>query len=182
MICFDMKKNKRPFVLWFTWYSAAWKTTIAKSVLKKLKHETWFTLAHLDGDVFRKNFLTLGFTKQGRMMNLKLAAYVAHLLLKEDVCVLASFITPYHEIQKYLREKLPNYIEVFVNTSLEDCKKRDYKWNYKRAIKWEIQNFTGISDSYEPPISPEIILQSWELSVEESVEKIRNYLIHNDYI
>ena len=116
------------------------------------------------------------------MKNIRRIGYVAKLLSRNGVGVVSAFITPYNEMREYLRETVTNFIEVFVNCPLEVCEKRDVKGMYKKARAGEIESFTGISDPYEPPQSPDIELRTDNESVEESVQKVISYLETNGLI
>lgn len=168
-------KNKKGFVLWFTGLSASGKSTVADKVYELLGSKG-LKIERLDGDVVRENLSNLGFSKEDRDANIKRVGFVANLLSRNDVIVVASFITPYKEHRKQLRESVNNYIEVFVNAPLKVCESRDPKGLYKKARTGEIENFTGIGDPYEEPTSPDIELNTDTENVEESVAKVIDYL------
>ncbi len=178
----NKNNNKKGFVLWFTGLSQSGKTTIADAVQQVLK-EKGVTTERLDGDIVRESLTKdLGFTKKDRNENIRRVGFVAKMLSKNGVGVIASFISPYAEERENLREKINNYIEVFVNTPLEVCERRDTKGLYARARKGDIKNFTGISDPYEEPTNSDIELFPAEDELELSVEKVVSYLIENNYI
>ena len=163
------------YVIWFTGLSAAGKTTMATSLADKLDilgHK----VEHLDGDLVRKMFPGTGFTREERDMHIKRIGYLAAMLEKHDVFVVASFISPYREARAFVRSQCNNFIEVYVSTSLEECERRDPKGLYKKARDGEILNFTGISDPYEPPVNPEIEIDTTGISVEDAVNRILAYL------
>jgi len=175
-------KNQKGFVLWVTGLPQSGKTTVADGVYNILK-ERKFKIERLDGDIVRKHLSKdLGFSKEDREENIKRVGFVSKLLSKNGVGVIASFISPYIEIRKRLRDELPNFIEVFTNAPLEVCEKRDTKGLYKKARLGEIKNFTGISDPYEPPKNPEIELNTDSLLPNECVKKIIKYLEDNKFI
>jgi adenylyl-sulfate kinase len=152
-----MKKQKG-FVLWFTGLSGAGKTTIANALARKLS-VMGYDIEKLDGDIVRKSLTKdLGFSREDRAENLSRVAFVAGLLSKRGVGVIASFVSPYRKERAMVRGRVTNFIEVYVSTSLELCEQRDVKGLYKKARRGKISNFTGISDPYEPPKNPEITI------------------------
>ncbi|SRR6056297_1941629 len=174
--------NNKGFVLWFTGLSGAGKSTLADQVYKELKNNGT-KIERLDGDVVRRNLTKeLGFSREDREENIRRIGFVANLLARNGVAVIASFISPYSQQRQELREKVTNYIEIFVNTSLEVCEQRDPKGLYKKARSGEIPLFTGITDPYEEPLDPHLEVRTDQHSVEECVEQIINYLRENKYI
>jgi len=174
--------NKRGFVLWFTGLSASGKSTLADKVVEKLNHNG-NQLERLDGDEVRKHLTSdLGFSKQDRDENIKRIGFVAELLSRNNVGVIASFISPYREQRQRLRDMVTNYIEIFVDAPLEVCEARDPKGMYKKARAGEIKYFTGIDDPYELPEDPEIHVKTSESSAEECAKMIVEYLREKDYI
>jgi adenylyl-sulfate kinase len=170
------------FVLWFTGLSGAGKTTIAVALLEKLK-ERGVRTERLDGDVVRQSLTRdLGFSKEDRDKNIERVTFVAKLLSRNNVGVLASFISPYAKTRDYVRQETTNFIEVFVAAPLEVCEERDVKGMYAKARAGEIKNFTGISDPYEEPSNPDIIVPTHEQTLDESVDMIIKWLEDNKYI
>ena len=163
------------YVIWITGLSAAGKTTIATALSEKLI-TLGHRVEHLDGDLVRKMFPGTGFTREERDRHIKRIGYLAAMLEKHEVSVVASFISPYREARTFVRSQCSNFIEVYVSTPLEECEKRDPKGLYKKARKGEILNFTGISDPYEPPENAEIEIDTTDISVDEAVELILEYL------
>lgn len=162
--------------LWFTGLPCSGKTTVADLVAEKLdgKGEK---VERLDGDIVRKSLTKdLGFSKEDRDMNIERITFVSKLLSRNGVFVLTSFISPYIEKREHAREETTNFIEIYVKASVEECKKRDVKGMYEKAIQGEIENFTGISDPYEEPPEPEIVLDTEKESIEESAQKVIEYL------
>ena len=160
------------FVLWFTGLSASGKSAIADKVAEKLK-ERGLKIERLDGDIVRKSLTKdLGFSENDRNENIKRVTFVAKLLSRNDVGVIASFISPYREIRKHVRNEVTNFIEVYTKCPLDVCIQRDPKGLYKKALNGEIENFTGVSHPYEEPENPEILLETDKESIEESVEKV----------
>jgi sulfate adenylyltransferase len=179
---YKQNNNKKGFVLWFTGLSQSGKTTIADKVYKILE-ERGVKIERLDGDVVRQSLTKdLGFTKEDRDKNITRVGFVAQMLSKNGVGVIASFISPYAEKRQHLRDTVENYIEVYVSTPLEVCEERDGKGLYEKARAGEIKNFTGISDPYEEPENPEILLKPHKDPVELSVDKVITYLEENELI
>jgi adenylylsulfate kinase len=168
--------------VWFTGLSGAGKTTISQLVESSLKAHG-VKVEALDGDEVRRNLTAgLGFTKEDRMRNNELVTYVAKLLTRNDVIVLASLISPYREMRSYARQEIGCFVEVYVRCSLEECIRRDVKGLYKKAINGEITSFTGISDPFEEPNHSEIIIDTDLETVNACVEKILNYLKRHGYL
>lgn len=158
--------------VWFTGLSGAGKTTISRAVEKELKSYGQ-KVEILDGDVVRQNLTKgLGFSKEDRDENIRRVGFVAHLLTRNQVMVMVSAISPYREIRDEVRQKIVNFVEVYVNAPLEICEQRDVKGLYKRARAGEIKNFTGIDDPYEPPLNPEVECRTDLETLEESVSKV----------
>jgi len=163
------------FVLWFTGLSGSGKSTLADRT-GELLAEKKLKLQRLDGDILRGLFPATGFTKHQRDDHIKRVGYMASVLEKHGVCVIASFISPYNEARSLVRGMCNNFIEVYVTCPLDECISRDVKGLYQKARAGEIQNFTGIDDPYEPPENPEIVIDTQKLSIEESVSVIMDYL------
>lgn len=164
------------FVLWFTGLSGAGKTTLAKALETELKARS-LRLERLDGDTIREGLTKdLGFSKEDRDKNIERVTFVAKLLSRNNVVVLASFISPYAATRDFVRRETTNFIEVFVDAPLEICAERDVKGMYAKAFAGEIKNFTGVSDPYEAPITPDIHIETHEESVEESAAKVLHWL------
>ncbi len=170
------------FVLWFTGLSGSGKTTLAKLIEQELKARG-VRVERLDGDVVRQSLTAdLGFSREDRDKNIQRVTFVAKLLSRNGVGVLASFISPYRATRDWVRSEVTNFIEVFVDCSLEECIRRDVKGLYARALAGEIPEFTGVSDPYEPPLAPEIRVDTGKESVEESFAKIMGYLEERGYV
>ena len=165
----------KSIVIWLTGLSASGKTTIGDTLAENLK-TLGHRVEHLDGDLVRKMFPGTGFTREERDRHIKRVGYLAAMLEKHDVFVVASFISPYREARAFVRSQCNNYIEVYISTPLEECEKRDPKGLYKKARAGEITNFTGIDDPYEPPENPEIEVDTTGITVNEAVERILEYL------
>lgn len=175
-------KTNKGAVLWFTGLSGSGKSTIADK-LHEVLEGIGARSERLDGDIVRE-LLTkdLGFTEEDRNTNIERVSYVAGLLSKHNVLVLSSFISPYRKNREVAKKHAHDFVEVFVDASLETCINRDVKGHYKKAIAGEIENFTGISDPYEHPEDPHIHLKTDETTLDECVEKIVEYLKENNLI
>jgi adenylyl-sulfate kinase len=169
--------DEKGFTLWFTGLSGAGKTTISEIVERELR-DRGSRVEVLDGDVVRENLSKgLGFSKEDRDTNIRRIAFVADLLSRNGVPVITAAISPYREIRDEARELMGDrFIEVFVKASVEVCAERDVKGLYEKAFKGEIKEFTGVSDPYEPPLSPELTLDTEHDSAEEDAAKILTLL------
>jgi adenylylsulfate kinase len=169
--------DDKGFTLWFTGLSGAGKTTISAIVEQQLR-DRGSRVEVLDGDVVRENLSKgLGFSKEDRDTNIRRIAFVADLLSRNGVPVITAAISPYREIRDEARETMGDrFIEVFVKASVEVCAERDVKGLYEKAFKGEIKEFTGVSDPYEPPLNPEITLDTEHESPEESAAKLLSLL------
>ena len=162
-------------IIWFTGLSASGKSTIANALDLELNKRGLRTYI-LDGDNVRMRLnKDLGFSPESRKENIRRISEVAKLFADSGTIVMTAFISPYREDRKSAREVIDSdYVEVFVNTPVEECINRDPKGLYKKAIAGEIKGFTGIDAPYEEPLNPEINLKN--LSIEKSVEILINYL------
>jgi adenylylsulfate kinase len=174
--------NQRGVTLWFTGLSGAGKTTITQALEKKLK-ENGYGIEVLDGDVVRTNLTKgLGFSKADRDENIRRIGFVSHLLTRHGVIVLVSAISPYRDIREEVRQKIGDFVEIFVNAPLAVCEGRDVKGLYQKARQGEIKGFTGIDDPYEEPLNPEVECRTDLESLEESVAKVWAKLTELGYI
>ncbi len=163
---------QKGFTLWFTGLSGAGKTTISTIVEQQLRGRG-LNVEALDGDVVRTHLSKgLGFSKEDRDTNILRIAFVCKLLTRNGVATLASAISPYREIRDQARSEIGNFIEVYVKCSLEECVKRDVKGLYEKALRGEIANFTGVSDPYEEPLNPELVIDTCTESPEESASRV----------
>ena len=164
-----------PFVVWFTGLPCSGKSTLADMTYKFIK-EKGYKVERLDGDSVRAIFPLTGFDKEARETHIKRIGFLSSMLEKNGVIVTASFVSPYKESREFVRGQCRNFIEVYVDTTPEECEKRDVKGMYKKARTGEIANFTGVSDPYEVPQDPEITVCTDKESSEESFDKIKNYI------
>ncbi len=170
--------STKGFVLWFTGLSGAGKSTIAEIVEQRLRDRD-VKIEVLDGDVVRTNLSKgLGFSREDRDTNIGRIAFVANLLARNDVPVITAAISPYRETRDAARELIGDdrFVEIHVSTPLEECEARDVKGLYAKARSGEIKEFTGISDPYEAPHSPEIELPAVDQTAEESADLVIAYL------
>ena len=165
----------KPFVLWFTGLPKSGKTTLAKMVTDYIKSKG-YKVEHLDGTTIRSIFPKTGFSKEERNRHIGRIGYLASMLEKNNVIVVASFISPYKEMRDFVRKICNNFIEVYVYAPAEVCEKRDTEGLYERAKNGEIPNFTGISDPYEEPENPEIFIYTTTKNEEESFKDIVKYI------
>lgn len=173
----DLKQQK-PAVLWFTGLSGAGKSTVAGALENRLAELGYHTYL-LDGDNVRHGLCSdLGFSEQDRRENIRRIGELAKLMADAGLIVLSAFISPHRAERQLVRDLLPEgeFIEVFVNASLEVCEGRDPKGLYRKARAGEIPNFTGIDSEYQAPENPEIDLPAGEKSVDELVEVCINDL------
>jgi adenylylsulfate kinase len=175
--------DKKGFTLWFTGLSGSGKTTITNQLVKELRKRD-VSLEVLDGDIVRENLSKgLGFSKEDRDTNIRRIAFVANLLSRHGVPVITAAISPYREIRNEAREMMDDrFIEAYVKASVETCEERDVKGLYAKARSGEIKEFTGVSDPYEPPEDPELVIDTESQSPEESAQQILAYLEERELI
>jgi adenylylsulfate kinase len=172
----------RGFTLWFTGLSGSGKTTISEIVEKELR-ERGHRVEVLDGDVVRTNLSKgLGFSREDRNINILRIGFVAHLLSRNGVATIVSAISPYKEARDQVRRRIIDFVEVFVDCPLEVCAERDVKGFYEKAFKGEIEQFTGVSDPYEPPAAPDLILKTDQEEPHESARKVLEKLEFYGYV
>lgn len=170
------------FTLWFTGLSGSGKSTLSARVADELR-KRGKNVEILDGDEVRTNLSKgLGFSKEDRDTNIKRIGYVCKLLSRNGAVAISAAISPYKEIRDFNRKQIGNFIEVYVECSIEELTRRDVKGLYKKALAGEINNFTGVSDPYEAPENPEIKVNSETQSEEESLKIILDYLEQKGWI
>jgi adenylyl-sulfate kinase len=160
------------FTLWFTGLSGAGKSTLASLAAAELRNRG-HRVEILDGDEVRTNLSKgLGFSKEDRDTNIRRIGYVCRLLARNGVVAISAAISPYRAIRDEVRAQHDRFFEVYVKCTLEKLVERDVKGLYKKALAGEIKGFTGVSDPYEEPLSPELVIESHIESVEQSLAKL----------
>ena len=160
------------FTLWLTGMSGAGKSTISDRLIARLR-DAQAKVELLDGDIVRTNLSQgLGFSREDRDTNIRRIGFVSELLSRNGVIVVVAAISPYRDTREEVKRKIRNFIEVFVECPLDVLAQRDVKGLYKKALSGEVGNFTGISDPYEPPLNPDVVVRSDRETVDESVDRI----------
>jgi adenylyl-sulfate kinase len=168
--------EQRGVTIWFTGMSGTGKTALAMPLEQELRRRG-LKVERLDGDIVRQSLTRdLGFSKEDRDKNIERVTFVAKLLTRNGVAVLCSFISPYRAVRAMVREEVGNFVEIYCHAPLEILVERDVKGLYKKAIAGEIKNFTGISDPYEPPENPDVVVDSGAETIEGSLDKILHKL------
>jgi adenylylsulfate kinase len=177
-----MCQEQKGVTLWFTGLPCSGKSAIANRVAEILRGRN-LKAERLDGDTVRKSLCRdLGFSREDRNENIRRVTFVAKLLTRNGVAVLTSFISPYREIRNEARCEIGNFIEIYVRCPLEVCMARDIKGMYQKAIRGEIKEFTGISDPYEEPLNPDLVLETDKESLDESASKVLDFLKKTGYL
>lgn len=163
-------------VIWLTGLSGSGKTTTGR-ILEKYFREKGSRVEFLDGDELRRTISSeLGFSKEDRETHARRVAYLGQLLSRNGVITIVALISPYRAFREYARTLVGNFVEVWVQCSLETCVKRDPKGLYKNASQGNITNMTGIQAPYEPPLNPEVTINTEKESPQECAERIIGYL------
>ena len=170
-------------VVWLTGLPGAGKTTIAKILEDELRKRQ-LKVEVLDGDELRRNLSPeLGFSKNDRELHAKRVAYISWLLSKNGIIAIVALISPYRSFRQYARDLIgKGFLEVWVKASIETCRKRDPKGVYKSAEQGKISNLTGIQDPYEPPLNPELILNTENEPPEKCRAKVLDLLMRMGYL
>ncbi len=177
-----MMRKHKACTIWFTGLSGSGKTTVSEILANKLR-DLGRKVEVLDGDIVRTNLSKgLGFSKEDRDTNILRIGFVCDLLTRNDIFAIAAAISPYRDIRDKNRALIGDFVEVFVDTPLSICIERDPKNLYKKAIAGEIRGFTGIDDPYEPPLDPEIILDTNSCTPEACADIIIDKLIELGYL
>ena len=169
----------RSFLLWFTGLSGSGKSTLANLVEVEL-HNKGISTFSLDGDNIRQGInKDLSFAPEDRTENIRRIAEIANLMVDAGVVTLAAFVSPYIKDRENIKTIVgsENFIEIYVNTSLEECERRDVKGLYKKARAGEIKNMTGISAPYEAPMNPDLEIVTDHQDIETSVQTILDFII-----
>jgi len=160
------------FTVWLTGLPCSGKTTLAKLLEKHLERCGHRTVV-FDGDEVRDRLSKgLGFSKEDRIENIRRISYVCRLVTQLDGVAIAAAISPHRSARKEARREIGNLVEVYVKCSIEKCIKRDVKGHYQKALQGKIQNFTGVSDPYEEPLKPDIVVDTERQTPEESLDSI----------
>ena len=158
--------------MWFTGLSGAGKSTISEIVCQLLK-DAGRKVELLDGDVVRTHLSKgLGFSREDRDINIRRIGWVCEVLSRNGVVAIAAAISPYRSVREEIRARIPNFVEVFVECPLDVVAARDVKGLYKKALAGEIPQFTGVSDPYEPPLNPEVRVDSSTQTPQQSADRI----------
>ena len=170
------------FTLWFTGLVCSGKSVLADALADDLK-KRGMKVERLDGDIVRKSLTRdLGFSDEDRRTNIERVTFVAKLLTRNGVAVLASFISPFNDIREYSRKEIGTYILVYVKCPIEVCEQRDVKGMYAKARVGEIKQFTGIDSPFEEPDKADIIVDTSKQTIEECKEIILNFLDKMGYL
>lgn len=170
------------FTLWLTGLSGAGKSTLATAVAHELRRHG-VGVETLDGDEVRQNLSKgLGFSREDRDINIRRIGYVAKLLARNGVVVISAAISPYRAVRDEVRRDIGAFVEVHVKASLEECIRRDTKGLYRRAQAGEIPQFTGVSDPYEEPLAPELVVDTEREDVATSAARVIDRLIELGYL
>ncbi|HUI74744.1 MAG TPA: adenylyl-sulfate kinase [Candidatus Acidoferrum sp.] len=177
-----MSEPRKGFTLWFTGLPSAGKTTLAQLVAVELRNRG-VGVEVLDGDTVRTHLCKgLGFSKEDRDENIRRIGFVCGLLTRHGAAAIAAAISPYRAIREEVRASIGNFVEVYVKASVETCIQRDVKGLYKKALAGEIKGFTGVDDPYEPPLQPELIVETEQESPAGSAARILRKLEDLGYI
>ncbi len=169
-------------VIWFTGLPCSGKSTLAHLLHERLKGQG-VPSEIFDGDLVRQRLTKgLGFSKEDRLENVRRIAFVAHLLARHGVIALVAAISPYQEARDEIRKEIENYVEIFVDCPVEVCQARDVKGMYKKARVGEIQHFTGVSDPYEIPTNPDVVLKTSLEPQAESLSRIFSFLTEKGHV
>ncbi len=177
-------KKQRPCLLWFTGLSGSGKSTIASAVECKLAERLQHT-SLLDGDNVRHGLCAdLAFSEEDRNENIRRVGEVANLMMESGLIVLTAFISPFKENRHIVRAMLNEgeFIEVYINTPIEICERRDPKGLYKKARAGLIKDFTGIDSPYQPPENPEIVIKNYGITIEDAANNVIKYLEIQGYL
>jgi adenylylsulfate kinase len=174
--------GQRGFTVWFTGLPSSGKSTLAEILFGELEGRG-LKVELLDGDVVRTNLSKgLGYSREDRDTNILRIGWVAERLTYHGVAVIVSAISPYRETRDQVRKQVGDFVEVFVSCPVEECARRDVKGLYEKAMRGEITEFTGVSDPYEPPLDPEVTVETDKATPEECIELILDRLSELGYL
>jgi len=173
------KKKIDPFNLWFTGLPLSGKTTIADRVYEELQ-KLHIPLERIDSKDIRELIPDIGYSREDRNRHMHRIGNLIETLQNNSISTVASFVSPYRESRKAIREMIKNNVVVYVKADIKTCKQRDYKGAYAKAMNGEYQNFSGVNDVYEEPQHAEIVIDTDKLSVDEAVEIIVKYIKKNN--
>ncbi|WP_322906961.1 adenylyl-sulfate kinase [Paenibacillus campi] len=174
--------SKNNIVLWFTGLSGSGKTTISNILSARLK-ELAVATETLDGDVVRQELSPdLGFSEADREQHNMRIIYVSKLLSQNGIVTIVPVIAPFKRVRDHARQHIENFVEIYVNTPIDECIKRDPKGLYEKALKGEIKQFTGLSSPYEVPENPHLIIETINQTPEQCCDQILTYLKEHKYI
>ncbi len=169
-------------VIWLTGIPGSGKTTLALE-LQKFYEQNDLPIEILDGDEIRKTLSKdLGFSPEDRKEHNRRVIFVAQILAKNGVTTIVPLISPYRETRAFARKEIPNFVEIWIKASVDECIKRDPKGLYKKAIAGEIKNLTGLQAPYEEPENAELIIDTEAQTVEESIKQIISKLKKLEYL
>jgi len=170
------------FTIWFTGLSGAGKSTLSEAIERRLR-AIGRNVEILDGDVVRTHLSKgLGFSREDRDTNIKRIAFVCNLLTRNGVICISAAIAPYREAREWARQEIGNFVEIYVKCPIDVCRQRDVKGLYKLVDEGKIKNFTGVDDPYEEPEHPELVVETSNETIEESVDRIFARLQELGYI
>jgi adenylylsulfate kinase len=165
------REQIQPVVVWLTGLPASGKSSMSAQIARDLERKG-FKVELLDGEVVRSIFPDAGFSRAERDQHVRRVGHLASRLEQQGVCVVAALVSPYAESRAFVRRLCRNFVEVHVATPLDECERRDPKGLYARARRGEIRNFTGVDDPYEAPLSPEVRVDTRQLTAAEAAAKV----------
>jgi len=172
----SMTRARKGFCIWLTGLPSAGKTTIAKELIPRLRDRGW-PVELLDGDAVRQGLSAdLGFDRLSRETHARRVTFVAKLLARNGAIPIVALISPYRSSRSRARQEIGRYVELYVNTPIEVCQKRDVKGLYRKALAGEIKEMTGVDDPYEAPESPDVVVDALTLTPAQSAEFILHEL------
>ena len=177
----ELLRLEHPFVIWFTGLPSAGKTTLAAALTSRLR-KTGAKVEHLDGDELRACFTGTGFTPAERDRHVRQAGYIAALLERNGVVAVVSLISPYRAARDAARRFCKYFVEIHVATTLAQCQSRDVKGLYEKASRGELAGLTGLNAPYEPPLAPELRIDTEGKTIDACVETIWAHLFENQHL